>query len=281
MFISEKGRKKIKEKAMNRITAVFFSPAHTSKKVVEAFCEGAGLPAVEFDLTLPEGREKEIEVAEDSLLVLCAPVYGGHTARVFMQKIRSLKGAGQRAVLISVYGNRHYDMALKDLYEAASGCGFRPVAWGRFIGEHSFNSRIQTGRPDVNDLERAKEFGRTVAAKADKADVLNENEVPGRDVDMATIGMHGVRLSRMTPGHPIPSAGCIGCGTCAAACPMGIINPLDSSDINGSCIKCNACVKACPVGAMAFPQEDFRIVREDCMEEFGNDIHVPVFFVNA
>ena len=260
---------------MDRITAVYFSPTHTSQKVVKAFCEGAGLPSVEYDLTLPEGREKEISVADDSLLVLCAPVYGGHTVQAFLKKVKTIRGAGQKAVLISVYGNRHYDLAIRDLYHAARSCGFCPVAWGRFIGEHSFNSRIRTGRPDANDLEKAREFGRIAAAGADRAAELTEDEVPGREVDMAMIGMHGVRLRRMDPNHPIPSENCIACGTCAAVCPMGLIDALDSSAVKEGCLKCNACVKTCPVGSMQFRQEAFREVAQNCEETFGKEERRP------
>ena len=44
-----------------------------------------------------------------------------------------------------------------------------------------------------------------------------------------------------------------------------------------NCMKCGACVKACPHQAMRFPQEDFRIVHEDCIQEFGSDEHVPEY----
>ncbi|MBQ6592376.1 MAG: 4Fe-4S binding protein [Solobacterium sp.] len=47
-----------------------------------------------------------------------------------------------------------------------------------------------------------------------------------------------------------------------------------------SCMKCGACVKLCPYGAMQFPQEDFRIVQEDCIAEFGSDVHAPEYFIN-
>ena len=264
---------------MTNIVSVYFSPTHTSRSITQAFCDGTGLPVREYDRTLPAGREVPIDLPEDALVVLCAPVYGGHTVQLYLNELQKLHGQGQPAVIISVYGNRHYDRALQDLYHAAVECGLRPFAWGTFIGEHSFTSEIQTGRPDADDLRTAEEFGRTAIDSAEQAVMLEESEVPGRDVDYGMIGMHGQRLGHLTPNRPSPTEDCIQCGICAAVCPLGLIDPKDSRNIQESCMKCGACVKLCPHHAMRFPQEDFRIVQEDCISEFGSDIHLPEYYV--
>lgn len=266
---------------MNQVVSVYFSPTHTCRRTVKAFAEGTGLPAKEYDLTLPAGRNTPIILPEDALVVLCAPVYGGHTVKLYMDELKKIHGHGQPAVIISVYGNRHYDRALQDLYSAAVDCGLRPFAWGTFIGEHSFTSKIQTGRPDPQDLQEAETFGRLVVQQADNCVMLEEEDVPGRDVDYAMIGMHGQRLGHLTPNRPAPTKDCIQCGICAAVCPLGLIDPHNSDNIKESCMKCGACVKLCPHHAMIFPQEDFRIVQEDCIQEFGSDIHVPEYFIKT
>ena len=37
--------------------------------------------------------------------------------------------------------------------------------------------------------------------------------------------------------------GCIGCGACAGACPVGAIS-------EATCIECGACTGACPTGSI-------------------------------
>lgn len=64
-----------------------------------------------------------------------------------------------------MYGNREYEDALLELNNIVVEAGFQPVAGGAFIDEHSFendSTPIAKGRPDIKDLQKATEFGRTI-----------------------------------------------------------------------------------------------------------------------
>ena len=268
---------------MSGTASLFFSPTGTTRKIVRAFAEGYGGPRTENDISLPVTREKPLKNGgADDLFVFAGPVYGGRSFKLLTKTIGKLDGGGRPAVCIAVYGGRHYDMALADLYEAAADAGFRVIACGAFIGEHSFSSAIQTGRPDKEDLALAMDFGRQVRERAEAAKAAGKDlpamapeDVPKREVDLAAIGMHRERLGRLSPNRPFASENCIRCGTCAAVCPLGLIDRDNPEKIEEKCIKCGACVKACPVGAMRFPQEDFKEVAKNCEETFGKEERSP------
>lgn len=53
--------------------------------------------------------------------------------------------------------------------------------------------------------------------------------------------------------HQINHDDCIGCGACAADCPMDAISERNGAYVvdEGMCIDCGACGDSCPVGAIA------------------------------
>lgn len=59
--------------------------------------------------------------------------------------------------------------------------------------------------------------------------------------------------------HPvIDTDACLGCGACAEACPMGVIEVEDvATVVNGDdCVGCEACIGACPAEAITEIAED-------------------------
>ena len=125
----------------SNIHLIYFSPTHTSAKIVYAIAEGMGATSMsESDVTC-ESLDME-EYIDDELTIIAAPVYGGRVAETAMERFRMFRSAHHAPVVpVVLYGNRDYEDALKELCDLVSEQGFVPVAAGAFIGEHSFSRR--------------------------------------------------------------------------------------------------------------------------------------------
>lgn len=220
-----------------------FSPTGTTAKVARAIAQGAGCPVREVDLSLPAAPEA---VGEGELLLAAIPVFGGRVPVAALERLAQLKGNGQPAVAVAVYGNRAYDDALLELKDALEENGFRVVAAAAFIAEHSIAREIAAGRPDAADLEKAAAFGAAVAEKL----------AQGRTDTVQVSGDPAYKEKKRggMPAHPAAGAECTGCGACARSCPKGAISVDAPAQADGDkCINCMRCVAVCPRKARSLP----------------------------
>ena len=169
------------------VKLIYFSPTRTTKKIVEAIAQGAGINRIEhLDLTPPEARTGAAMEIEGQLTIIGVPVYAGRVALEATQRLRRLKVRQAPAVVVVLYGNRAYEDALLELKDLAVEFGFIPVAAGAFIGEHSYDNKdtpIAPGRPDREDLKKASDFGRLIRRKLERIHGLHEMPpltLPGR-----------------------------------------------------------------------------------------------------
>lgn len=222
---------------MNRITAMYFSPTHTSQSITEAIASAIGGETMTIDLTRPEARQRVYHFGENDILVLGYPVYGGRIPAILREVFQNLKGAETPAILAAVYGNRAYEDAMVEGQDTLTENGFVVTAAGAFIGEHSYTEKVGTGRPDAEDLHAAADFGKQIAAKLNK-----DGPVP--------ITVKGNRPYKDAMGpmpfRPVTTDACDNCGRCAEKCPVGIISKQDAKIVGIGCILCAACVKGCP-----------------------------------
>jgi ferredoxin len=238
---------------INSVKLVYFSPTKTTERIVEGIAQGIQIDIVEqLDLTPPEARTREFEEMHDELVIIGAPVYGGRIPPEAVHRLRRIKGNGTPAGVVAVYGNRAYEDALLELRDLAAELGFRPVAGGAFIGEHSYDSEatpIASGRPDAQDLEKAKGFGELIREKMREMRTLDEMpslQVPG-----------DFPYNEWDPPSDISpitdETQCTLCETCATVCPAAAITVGDTVMTDQSaCILCSACVKDCSTGARAW-----------------------------
>ena len=216
-----------------------FSPTGGTKKVADAIAAGFNMPAVEMDLTKADSA---VTLGERDGLMAVLPVYAGRVPQISLERLAALKGNGQKAVAVVVYGNREYDDALLETKDALEAGGFQVIAAAAFIAEHSIVRSIAAGRPDAEDEKIACRFAADVMAKLDNP------------ISVTVPGNHPYRELKPSAFHPAADENCVKCGACAERCPVGAI-PLDnpSQTLGDVCINCMRCVEACPVSSRALP----------------------------
>lgn len=241
----------------------WFSPTGTTYQVAASIAEGFSCPVTEMDLSQPDCNAR---LRDNAVLLAAAPVYGGRIPAVALERLSRLQGKGQKAVAVVVYGNREFDDALLELKDAMEANGFRVIAAGAFIAEHSIVRSIAAGRPDAEDLKIARKFGADVA---EKLETLTTVEVPGNDPYVPV---------KPSAFHPKAGDACVQCGQCAEQCPVGAIpmeNPNETLD--NVCINCMRCIKVCPVQARALPAP-FVAGATKMLEEKAAGYKVPQLF---
>ena len=124
--------------------------------------------------------------------------------------------------------------------------GFRPVATGAFLGEHSFstaNLPLSAGRPDATDLNKAETFGALIGQLPTTA-CLDAEKVPGNRP-------YKPAMQPMGSATSVDSATCTKCGKCIEVCPtQGLRMTETAAEADpDNCIWCMACTRVCPVDA--------------------------------
>jgi ferredoxin len=231
---------------------IYFSPTGTTRTIVEritaASAENLSVGDINsIDLTPADSRTRSIRPLSNGFAVIGAPVYGGRIPSEAAARLRRIRATDMLAVIVVVYGNRAYDDALVELMELSIHQGFRPIAAGAFVGEHSYSSNaapIAVGRPDEEDLAKAADFGMRSGSKIrgySQGDALSPVELPGN---------RPYKEFSPSADTPLSDSTCTMCGSCVPVCPTDAIGMSATVKTDPDlCILCCACVKTCPVGA--------------------------------
>ncbi len=250
---------------MKRIHALYFSPTGTTKEIVYGIAKkitaaAGGMTALnELDFTSPRIREKAVSFSAEDIVIVGVPVYAGRVPNILLKYLNTMSGSGTLAVAVVLYGNRSYDDALIELKDILEAKGFKVVAAGAFIGEHSFSDLLACKRPDANDLLQAENFADQIYKKISSPEKIPTIAVKGNKpyrnyyVPKDEKG-NPVDLRKVTPRT---ASSCVDCKICVEACPMGSIDLQDAAKLRGICIKCGACIKKCPVQAKYFDDKDY------------------------
>lgn len=236
---------------LNSARLIYFSPTGGTRAVVEAVAGGLEAEVAVSDITLPGNRrDRKVSVHED-IVIVGVPVYAQRIPGVIRRCLEELRGNGRPAVIICVYGNIQYGIALKELQEILTRRGFTVVAGAAFIARHSFSCpqlAVAQGRPDNLDMETARAFGLAVADKVAKGGTVLP-PLPGRlSLAARIVPPNGERL---VTRQPVADNACRSCGACVSACPVGAVDPESLSVDENLCLRCFACVRICPQRARA------------------------------
>ncbi|MEL7566535.1 MAG: EFR1 family ferrodoxin [Dehalobacterium sp.] len=248
-----------------KITAMYFSPTGTTRKVVSEIAKKISekidktIVFKEIDFTLPEARKDPLTFSDEDTAIIGVPVYAGRVPNVLLKYLNTITGNGALAVPVVLYGNRNYDDALIELKDILELKGFKVIAGGAFIGEHSFSYILAKNRPDEKDLAMAGDFADQISiqiiTKEKIRDLVVNGNIPYRKYYMPK-DEEGkpVDMRKVTPKT---NSNCIDCKTCVKVCPMGSIDYEEVVKLNGICIKCGACIKKCPTQAKYYDDQDY------------------------
>ena len=237
---------------ISSVTTIYFSPTGKTKKIINSIVKGMGIVNNKIiDLTLPKVREAGIPVIDGDIVLIGVPVYEEKIPEIVSPFLTNLKGNGKPVVLVGVYGNVGDGIVLNELDFITQKSGFKVVAAGSFIGEHSFSTEempIAQNRPNNNDLNKAEEFGKSIMERIQNINNLKDVslKIPqGKLPLMAKIvPKNSARLFTKTPFADMSK--CSHCNVCVKLCPMSAIDKETLEIDEEQCLRCFCCVKRCP-----------------------------------
>ena len=264
---------------IDSIILAYFSPTRTTQKIVENIAEGMQVDRIEqFNFTAPDIETPDYEEVTGRLAIIGAPVYGGRLPLEAIQRFQRLRVNDMPVVVVVVYGNRAYEDSLLELKSLAEELGFKPVAGGAFIGEHSLSNNdmpIAKGRPDLTDLEKAQEFGKKIIDLLYGIDSVNELsplKLPGNFP-------YKERRESSKIAPFTDETLCTKCEICVTACPTRSITINDTVQNNpDTCIRCCACIKFCPPQARYFNDPETKRIAEWLYTNYNEQKEPELFF---
>jgi len=238
------------------LNLLYFSATGNTKDIVKAIGQTIEADEIkEYNLANEEHDIYQTDITQNSLTIIGVPVYRGRVPIFIAEKLKRIKSNGSLAIVVCVYGNRHFDDTLLELNDIAVESGFKVIAASAFIGEHSYSTDtapIAHNRPDKQDFDQCDNFAQKINTKLKNNSTfftLERSTIPG---------------NYPYKDHPyIPAISpetivedCILCGICSDICPTNAIAVnKEVITIKEKCIWCYACIKKCPTQARIFKNE--------------------------
>ena len=226
------------------IRSFFFSPSGTTKKVAEFLSKEMDKDVELYDITTDDIKETD-NFPDKDIFLFMTPVYGGRIPKLAKERIQTIKGNGQKAIAVVVYGNRDYDDALLELSDLVKEQGFEIVGAAAFIAQHCIFPKVATNRPDKEDISKIKQFANQIKSSIKAGKTLPLEKIKGNNP---------YKKEGAVPIHPeADKKKCNECCTCIEECPTGAINKSNPLLTDKTiCISCCRCINICPSNARSF-----------------------------
>lgn len=262
---------------MNKnVKVLYFSPTDGTKKIVTTIANSIDPNFQEIDLTLPQNRVNALHFTNNDLVIIGMPTYAGRLPKLLLTYLDKLTAHDTLGVFITTYGNRDYEDALLEQHDLFTAKGFIALGAATFITEHSSVRELAKGRPNVDDLKTASDFGKEILARLNAITLL---------ADLTLLSLPGnkpyvVKNLAMPVMVPETNGNCVACGICAKHCPTAAINLSDCKTIDSAkCIKCNSCIKRCPVQAKSITHEAYKNMQNMLLTNFASNSKQPETFL--
>lgn len=250
------------------VHTIYFSPALSTRKVVQAVAAGISDSVTHHDIT--QGIKTPIGLTANDIVVIGIPSYSGRVPVLASEHLSQIQGNGSAAILVCVYGNREFEDTLLELKNICTDNKFNIVSAAAFLARHSIFPNIAQGRPDEQDLTMARDFGCKSQEFALQKIITQELHVSGNQP---------YRKVGKIPITPHSSAKCNACGICAAKCPTGAIDKDKPRRTDKRlCISCGRCIELCPQKARGYSGLIYKIAQRQFAEKFSRRKEIELFY---
>ena len=247
-------------KTFTKIAKIYFSPSHTTKKIIDEIANKFESKQEEYDLLNISSGNTPKEFDDETLVIIGMPIFAGRLPKIASEKLMNFKGENVPAIAITNYGNVNIGDALLELNNILKENGFNIIGAATTVSQHSIITDIAKNRPDNKDLEKLNEFVEKCKEKLESEE-FNEITVPGNKPYCEY---------KKVPLTPICDESlCVYCYECVSTCPEKAIPNIDPLETDTNlCSACTACIYICPENARYFTGELFEGMKEKFLSNF-------------